>query len=152
MTMATSPNMKKPTAAKSEDTIIHQTSTPVIAEYDHRGFVIDGVRCDGAVTMLADNDGDQASYTIARHPSHSIDANHLPFFNNLAAQPHVLLIGVGAVLSHPHYALRQALQKLSLTAEIVPTPAACRTWNLLLSEGRRLGFIALPIGITSGNG
>ena len=147
--MVGDPNMKKPTnpaspAVQPLPKPLHSTATPVISAYDHSGFVIDGLRCAGGVTMLADKKTPDAPYAIRPFAKTSITPSDLDMFRPLATIPHVMLIGIGETLTHPHYALRKALQNLGLTGDIVPTPAACRTWNLLLSEGRILGFIAIP--------
>ena len=41
--------------------------------------------------------------------------------------------------------LRRDLNAAGLPAEILTTAAACRTWNLLLSEGRKVAFAALEV-------
>jgi uncharacterized protein len=37
------------------------------------------------------------------------------------------------------------MQDASLGVEPMPTPAACRTFNVLLSEGRRVGLALQPV-------
>jgi uncharacterized protein len=39
----------------------------------------------------------------------------------------------------------KAAEKIGLNLEIMSTPSACRTYNVLLSEGRRIAIAALPI-------
>ncbi len=57
----------------------------------------------------------------------------------------VLFVGTGA--SHlplsPEFV--GAFDKLGLGVEAMATPAACRTYNVLLSEGRRIAAALLPI-------
>ena len=132
-------NLPKPSPAS-----IHRTTSPVISLYDDGGFVIDGVRCDGGMSILPDLATQQPRYSIAQHTSDTITRVDVQMFTPLVGRPHVVLIGVGATLAHPHYDLRQALQQLGVTGDILPTPGACRAWNLLLTEGRLLGFLALP--------
>ena len=57
----------------------------------------------------------------------------------------VLLIGTGAELSHIPADLRQALEGAGIGVEIMNSPAACRTYNVLLSEGRRIALALIPI-------
>ena len=42
-------------------------------------------------------------------------------------------------------ALRIALEEAGIGAEVMSSPSACRTYNILLSEGRRVGLAALPV-------
>ena len=61
--------------------------------------------------------------------------------------PDILVIGHGCSSSAPLPAeLRQAVRAWGIAVEAMATPAACRTYNLLLAEGRRVAaaLIALP--------
>ena len=42
-------------------------------------------------------------------------------------------------------ALRQSLREAGLVVEVMDTGAACRTYNVLLAEGRRVGAALLPV-------
>ena len=53
-------------------------------------------------------------------------------------EPDVILIGSGAVQQFPHPALFLPLIEAGIGYEIMPTHAACRTYNILLSEDRRV--------------
>lgn len=57
----------------------------------------------------------------------------------------VLFIGTGAEVAHVPRAFRAALEALGLGVEAMASPAACRTYNVLLSEGRRVGVALLPV-------
>ena len=52
--------------------------------------------------------------------------------------PELLLIGVGKKINDPFFNIRSKMSKLSIPVEIMSTSSACRTWNVLLSEGRNL--------------
>ncbi len=58
----------------------------------------------------------------------------------------VLLLGMGPDIRalDPH--LRQRLESAGIGVEIMATPPACRTYNVLLSEGRLIAAGLLPIG------
>ncbi|CUH44076.1 Mth938-like domain-containing protein [Ruegeria atlantica] len=62
----------------------------------------------------------------------------------LARHVDVLLIGTGADLAHIPSDLRAALEQAGMGVEIMNSPAACRTYNVLLSEGRRIALALLP--------
>ena len=51
----------------------------------------------------------------------------------------VLFVGTGAEIAHIPAKMRDALEAAGLGVEQMATPAACRTYNVLLSEGRRIG-------------
>ena len=53
-----------------------------------------------------------------------------------ALQPEVVVFGSGERLRFPKPALLQTLMKRRIGLETMDTPAACRTYNVLLAEGR----------------
>lgn len=57
----------------------------------------------------------------------------------------VLLLGLGAEVAHPPAAFRMALEAAGIGVEAMTSPAACRTYNVLLSEGRRIAAALLPV-------
>ncbi len=57
----------------------------------------------------------------------------------------VLFVGTGAEIAHPPAAFRTALEAAGIGVEAMASPAACRTYNVLLSEGRRIGLALLPV-------
>ncbi|WP_323764331.1 Mth938-like domain-containing protein [Marinovum sp.] len=63
----------------------------------------------------------------------------------LAGEIDVLFIGTGAEIAHIPAALRQSLEAAGLGVETMASPAACRTYNVLLSEGRRVALAALLV-------
>ncbi|NDW60437.1 hypothetical protein G0P98_28825, partial [Yangia sp. PrR004] len=63
----------------------------------------------------------------------------------LAGDVDVLFIGTGAEIAHIPSELRQVLEEAGLGVEVMNSPAACRTYNVLLSEGRRIALAALPV-------
>ncbi|WP_424833283.1 Mth938-like domain-containing protein [Ruegeria sp.] len=64
---------------------------------------------------------------------------------DLADDIDVLLIGTGADLTHIPQNLRSALEDANIGVEVMNSPAACRTYNVLLSEGRRIALALLPV-------
>jgi len=57
----------------------------------------------------------------------------------------VLFIGTGADLAHIPSDLRTSLENAGIGVEIMNSPAACRTYNVLLSEGRRIALALIPV-------
>ncbi|HEX9876511.1 MAG TPA: MTH938/NDUFAF3 family protein [Gammaproteobacteria bacterium] len=56
----------------------------------------------------------------------------------VALEPQVLLLGTGPRLMLPQMDLMQALGAKGIGLEIMDTPAACRTYNVLVHENRRV--------------
>lgn len=63
----------------------------------------------------------------------------------LAGQVDVLFVGTGAEIAHIPASLRATLEAAGIGVETMNTPAACRTYNVLLTEGRRVALAALPV-------
>jgi uncharacterized protein len=53
-------------------------------------------------------------------------------------RPDVVLLGTGASLRFPRPELTRALVAARIGLEVMDTPAACRTFNILSAEGRRV--------------
>lgn len=58
-------------------------------------------------------------------------------------EPEVVLLGTGARLSFPAPALTRALIAAQIGFEAMDTNAACRTYNVLMGEGRRVAAALL---------
>jgi uncharacterized protein len=57
----------------------------------------------------------------------------------------VMFVGTGAEVAHVPGAFRATLEAAGMGVEAMASPAACRTYNVLLSEGRRIGLALLPV-------
>jgi uncharacterized protein len=64
----------------------------------------------------------------------------------LAGRIDVVFVGTGAEIAPIPADLRVACEEAGLGVEAMNTPAACRTYNVLLSEGRRVAAAVLPVG------
>ncbi len=72
-------------------------------------------------------------------PAASIDAltaDHLAAIVEL--KPEIVLLGTGREFRFPEPALLAPLYKAGIGVEAMDTPAACRTYNILLGEGRNV--------------
>lgn len=63
----------------------------------------------------------------------------------LAEEIDVLFVGTGGDVAHLPPSLRQTLEEAGIGVEAMATPSACRTYNVLLSEGRRIALAVLPV-------
>jgi len=119
--------------------------TPIISDYSNGGFTIGEAFHEGSILITG---ADEVGFDIAKWAVSLGDELEAKDFDPIYAskdRPMLILIGVGPVLSHPFNKLRAALSKKAIAVEIQTTQAACRTWNLLLSEGRKVAFAAIAL-------
>ena len=112
-------------------------SAVAIDAYGSDGFRLNGETYRGSVAVLPDRvlawDG----------------LGNFSVFVEHAAAFDVLLVGVGAELGHASGAVlreRARLEAAGVGVEMMTTPSACRTYNVLLSEGRRVAAALVPVG------
>ncbi|MEM8655264.1 MAG: Mth938-like domain-containing protein [Pseudomonadota bacterium] len=63
----------------------------------------------------------------------------------LARKVDVLFMGTGADIAHIPGEVRAKLEAAGLGVEVMSSPSAARTYNVLLSEGRRIALAVLPV-------
>jgi len=63
----------------------------------------------------------------------------------LAGKIDILFMGTGADIAHLPADLRRQLEDAGLGLEVMSSPAASRTYNVLLSEGRRIALAMIPV-------
>jgi uncharacterized protein len=57
----------------------------------------------------------------------------------------LLLLGTGREATHPSVEVRSALADAGISLEIMDTGAACRTYNVLLAEGRPVAAALIAV-------
>nr|WP_255674183.1 Mth938-like domain-containing protein [Cupriavidus sp. UGS-1] len=57
--------------------------------------------------------------------------------------PEVVLLGTGDRLRFPHPRLTAALSRRHIGVDAMDMPAACRTYNILMAEGRKVAAVLL---------
>jgi uncharacterized protein len=88
---------------------------------------------------------------LALVPEGQVDWAGLPDlapFLERAGEFDVLLVGTGAEMRPPgggFAAARASLESAGPGVEIMTTPSACRTYNVLLGEGRRVAAALMPV-------
>lgn len=103
----------------------------LIHGYGAGGFRIAGTRHDGSVIVLPNR---VLAWSVARYEDFAFD--RLDDVVAAAAEIEVLLVGCGARMGMPDAAVRDALKPHGIVPEFMDTGAACRTFNVLLSEER----------------
>jgi uncharacterized protein len=80
-----------------------------------------------------------ADRLVTDWPARSLEdlgADHFAAIIGLA--PEIVLLGTGPTFRFPEPARLAALHKAGMGVEVMDTPAACRTYNILLGEGRNV--------------
>ena len=72
------------------------------------------------------------------HAARFDELNEAHFSYFLALKPEILLLGTGAQQRFPHPRLYRALTEAHIALECMDTPAACRTYNILVAEDRKV--------------
>jgi len=97
---------------------------------------VNGTRHETSLIVLADR--------VAQWALDSFEALDEAAFEQLAKLPvEILLLGTGTALRFPHPRLSQAVRDAGIGLEVMDTSAACRTYNILLGEDRRVGAALL---------
>lgn len=111
----------------------------IIQSYAGGGFRVSGQAYQGGVLVWPDKTVPWAltSFAALQVSDFSPVYEHDPL-------PDVVLFGTGAQQKFLVPALRQQLRDKGLVIEVMDTGAACRTYSVLLAEGRRVVAALLP--------
>ncbi len=113
----------------------------VVQSYGGGGFRISGVAYEGSVIVLPEQ---VLAWPVA-DPTGVGEAALSPV---IGAEPavEILLIGTGETMRPMSPELRAALKQHGIIADAMDTGAACRTFNVLIAEDRRVAaaLIARP--------
>lgn len=104
----------------------------------------------GRVTINQENYGSSLVVTPGQiiadwRPRLFSDLTEADFEMLARLNPEVVLLGTGARLQFPAPCLTRALVAANIGLEVMDTGAACRTYNVLTGEGRRVVAALLPI-------
>lgn len=114
----------------------------LIDGYRTGGFTVGGERFEGALLLGADGPVAWA----AGSDMAALDEAAIEALEQLGADHDLVLIGTGNRLSFLSKELRLRLRAAGLQTECMTTHAACRTFNVLLGEGRAVAAALLPLG------
>jgi uncharacterized protein len=112
----------------------------LIQGYDAGGFRIAGIRHTGSVLVLPER---TLAWPVAA-PEQVTPENLVPI---RAAEPavEILVLGCGPRFVTIATELRAALKADGIVVEAMDTGAACRTYNLLLAEDRRVAAALIAL-------
>jgi len=97
------------------------------------GFRVGGQKVAGPIIMTA---------TLLRPWQGVAD---VAAFNDLVESLDLILVGTGPETTYLPQSLGQWFDGHGLGVEPMTTPSACRTFNVLLSEGRRVAAALIPL-------
>jgi uncharacterized protein len=121
---------------------------PLITAYGAGGFRFGletgEVRIEGSVLILADTPSVWGPLTMFDLVGASLIERFAPIVA-LKGDIEFLLFGTGTDMLPPPVGLRDFLKGAGIGLEIMPTPAACRTYNHLATEGRHFAVAMLPV-------
>jgi uncharacterized protein len=114
---------------------------PSIDSYGGGGFRVAGVWRPGSLLVLDDRPMDWPVQALA-----GLTVEHFAqvLAEGLQASEFVLL-GTGAVQALPPRSVREALRNAGLGLEFMSSEAAARTYNVLVSEGRRFATALIAV-------
>lgn len=107
----------------------------VIQSYAGGGFRVSGARYDGPVIVSV---GATRSWDVAGKDVKALSVEDFQVLIGESAQIDVVLLGTGEKMVFPDPAMKKALREHGLMVEVMDTGAACRTYNVLMAEGRRV--------------
>ncbi len=111
----------------------------VVDSYGRNGFHISGVAYEGAILVTAEA---TIAWRVASLDDVTPDSLSVLFDRGIE----ILLLGCGARMVPVPGALRAALKAQGMVIDAMDTGAACRTYNILLAEERRVAAALLPAG------
>ena len=117
--------------------LVHQPppgGRPLIQGYGEGGFRVSGRRYQGSILLLPDRTEDWPVTTMEDLTIKSLQ----PLIDFLPAIE-LLIIGCGTELSLAPVTLRDVFRTKGVGVETMDTGAACRTYNVLAGDERRVG-------------
>lgn len=114
----------------------------IIESYGSGGFKVSGKSYAGAIVVFPDRTIEWNVTAISAMTDESLsgvaDAGR-------AGRVDILLIGCGARMAPIPSTIRRSLRTDGVVVEAMDTGAACRTYNVLMSEGRRVAAALIAV-------
>jgi len=114
----------------------------IIDAYGEGGFRVSGQRIEGSVIVFPDK---VTSWTVDEIGALNVGSLDAVSAAGRAGTVELLLIGTGARMVQVDRTLRQSLRADGVVIEVMDTGAACRTYNVLMAEGRRVAAALIAV-------
>ena len=115
-------------------------SRVIIDGYGDGGFRVNGERRDGALIVLEDH-----AVSIPPMDLQSLTLDMLQPLIDCADTLDVVIFGMGERMEFIPADIGQRLQALNVGSDPMDTGAACRCFNVLVTEDRRAAAVLLPV-------
>lgn len=112
----------------------------IVESYGEGGFRVSGTRYAGSVLVLPERTLNWPVAAVAELERASFE----PVIA-AAGEIEILLLGCGARMEFVAPELRQALRAAGVALEPMDTGAACRTYNVLMAEGRQVAAALIAV-------
>ncbi len=115
----------------------------MVESYGDGRFRVSGRAFDGSIIVFADR---TVAWPVGTAAAVTLESLSEVIAAGRAGTVDLLLIGCGSRAALVPPALRQSLRDAGVVTEVMDTGAACRTYNVLAAEGRRVAaaLIAIP--------
>jgi uncharacterized protein len=114
----------------------------IVESYGSRRFRVSGRVFEGSILVLTDR---TAAWPVADMASMTLDGLAAVADAARAGTIDLLLVGCGARMAPIPAQIRQAMRDVGVVTEPMDTGAACRTYNVLMAEGRRVAAALIAI-------
>lgn len=112
------------------------------SEFAISGYTADSVSVGGVAftqSLRVSHRAPAASWPVATFTEITADT----VLSAVALRPEIVIIGTGSKLRFPPSSALAPLRDAQVGFEVMDTAAACRTYNVLLSEGRQVAALLL---------
>ena len=113
---------------------------PPIDAYGNGGFRIGAIRHNGSLLLTPSRALEWSVKSMDQ-----IGADSFAVLEKEAADIELLLLGCGVRIEMVPKTIREALRAMGMTLEQMDTGAACRTYNVLLAEKRKIAAALIAV-------
>ncbi|MEM7465949.1 MAG: MTH938/NDUFAF3 family protein [Pseudomonadota bacterium] len=116
------------------------TTTPIITEYSDKGIVIANQNLNTPFIAC----GEELQIDVL--PGEVSELNEQIIEAIMANDVDIIILGTGSEQTFPDAAITLPALQRGVGVEVMETGAACRSYNVLVSEGRKVAGIFYPLG------
>lgn len=124
-----------------------QDITPIIPEgrkiiqaYGNGGFTVNGEKINSAIFITQDS-----LVKINASNLQEINQNFFAEIGNILSEQEIMLVGYGTNSDFFPAEIEKFLRDKKISIDYINSGAACRTYNILLSEERKVCAIIIPV-------
>lgn len=111
-----------------------------VQRYGDGGFFISGKQYNGSVCIIGE---ETVAWNIDK--AEDITLESLQTFIEQNEKIEILLVGCGKLTAFIHPDIKSELKHHNIVIDAMDSGAACRTYNILMSEGRRVAAALIAV-------